>query len=179
MNKMHRGLIRPIRGRTPQIDPSAWIADNATVIGEVAIGARSSVWFGAVLRGDVFHIRIGEDTSIQDNSVIHVTHDQYATEVGSRVTVGHSVTLHGCTVGNSCIIGMGATILDQAVVGDRCIVGAHALVTPGTRIPPGHLAVGSPARPKRPLTDDELAWLDASALHYVELVKVYASDPAW
>jgi carbonic anhydrase/acetyltransferase-like protein (isoleucine patch superfamily) len=179
MSNMHRGLIRPIRGKSPVIDPTAWIADNATVIGDVGIGARSSVWFGAVLRGDVFHIRIGEDTSIQDNAVLHVTHDQYATQVGSRVTVGHSVTLHGCTVGDSCIIGMGATILDQAVVGDRCIVGAHALVTPGTKIPAGHLAVGSPARPKRPLTDEELAWLDASALHYVELVKVYASDPAW
>ncbi len=137
------------------------------------------MWFGAVLRGDVFSIRIGEDTSIQDNSVIHVTHDQFATQVGSKVTVGHSVTLHGCTVGDSCIVGMGAIILDQAVIGDRCIVGAGALVTPGTKIPPGSLAVGSPARVKRPLSDDELVWLEASALHYVELVKDYASDPAW
>lgn len=171
---LHRGLIRAVRGHAPKIDPSAFIADTATVIGDVAIGARSSVWFGAVLRGDVFHIRIGEDTSIQDNSVLHVTHDRHATHVGSKVTVGHSVTLHGCTVGDLCIVGMGAIVLDQAVIGDRCIVGAGALVTPGTKIPAGHLAVGSPARPKRPLTDEELVWLEASALHYVELVRDYA-----
>jgi carbonic anhydrase/acetyltransferase-like protein (isoleucine patch superfamily) len=172
-------LIRPFRGKKPQVDPSAFVADTATIIGDVSLGARSSVWFGAVLRGDVFHIRVGEDTSIQDNSVIHVTHDQFATQVGNRVTVGHSVTLHGCTVGDHCIIGMGAILLDQSVIGDRCIVGAGALVTPGTKIPAGSLAVGSPARVKRPLTDDELAWLDASALHYVDLIKAYASDPDW
>jgi carbonic anhydrase/acetyltransferase-like protein (isoleucine patch superfamily) len=175
----HRGLIRPVRGKSPHVDPTAFVADTATIIGDVRVGARSSIWFGAVLRGDVFHIRIGDDTSIQDNAVIHVTHDQYATEVGNQVTVGHSVTLHGCTVGDRCIIGMGAIILDQAVIGDRCIVGAGALVTPGSKIPPGHLAVGSPARPKRPLTDDELTWLEASAAHYVELRNVYVEDPAW
>jgi carbonic anhydrase/acetyltransferase-like protein (isoleucine patch superfamily) len=174
---LHRGLIRGFRGKRPEIDPTAFIAEHATVIGDVVIGARSSVWFGAVLRGDVYHIRIGEDTSIQDNSVIHVTHDRYATHVGSKVTIGHSVVLHGCTVGDQCIIGMGAVILDQAEIGDRTIIGAGSLVTPGTRIPPGHLAVGSPARPKRPLTDEELEWLPASAEHYVELVRAYASDP--
>ncbi len=179
MTRLHRGLIRGFGGKRPAVDPAAFVADTACVIGDVSIGARASIWFGAVLRGDVFHIRVGEETSIQDNSVIHVTHDQYATVVGSRVTVGHSVTLHGCTVGDSCIVGMGATILDQATIGDRCIVGAGALVTPGTKIPAGHLAVGSPARVKRPLTDEELAWLDASALHYVELAKRYAEDPDW
>ena len=179
MSKLHRGLVRGFNGKRPAIDPTAFIADNATVIGDVHIGARSSVWFGAVLRGDVFHIRVGEDTSIQDNAVIHVTHGQHGTQVGNKVTVGHSVTLHGCTVGDACIVGMGAVILDQAVIGDRCIVGAGALVTPGTKIPPGHLAVGSPARPKRPLTDEELVWLESSALHYVELVQQYIEDPDW
>jgi carbonic anhydrase/acetyltransferase-like protein (isoleucine patch superfamily) len=181
-SRLHRGLIRPVRGHTPRVDPSAFVADTATVIGDVEIGARSSIWFGAVLRGDVFHIRVGEDTSIQDNSVLHVTHDRHATLVGSKVTIGHSVTLHGCTVGDQCIIGMGAIVLDQATIGDRCIVGAGALVTPGSKIPPGHLAVGSPARPKRALTEDELVWLEASALHYVELVHAYAAEfdgPAW
>jgi len=176
---LHRGNIRGFDGKRPKVDASAFVADNATVIGDVAIGARSSIWFGAVLRGDVFHIRIGEDTSIQDNSVIHVTHGLYGTRVGSKVTVGHQVTLHGCTVGDLCIVGMGAVILDQAEVGDRCIVGAGALVTPGTKIPAGHLAVGSPARPKRPLTEEELTWLEASALHYVELINKYAADPDW
>jgi carbonic anhydrase/acetyltransferase-like protein (isoleucine patch superfamily) len=179
MNRLHRGLIRGFRGKMPQLDASAFVADNATVIGDVAVGARSSIWFGAVLRGDVFHIRIGEETSIQDNSVIHVTHDQYATVVGNRVTVGHGVTLHGCTVGDACIIGMGAIILDQAVIGERSIIGAGALVTPGTRIPPGTLAVGSPARPKRPLSEEELTWLEASAAHYVELTRLYGEDPEW
>jgi carbonic anhydrase/acetyltransferase-like protein (isoleucine patch superfamily) len=176
---LHRGLIRPLGERVPNLDPTAFIADTATIIGDVTVGARSSIWFGAVLRGDVFHIRIGEDTSIQDNSVIHVTHGQHATVVGNQVTVGHSVTLHGCTVGDRCIIGMGAILLDEAVVGDRCVIGAGALVTPGTRIPPGTLAVGSPARPKRPLTEEELSWLEASAAHYVELARLYAEDPAW
>jgi len=176
---LHRGIIRGFDGTRPKVDPSAFVADNAIVIGDVEVGARSSIWFGAVLRGDVFHIRIGEDTSIQDNSVIHVTHGLYGKTVGSKVTVGHQVTLHGCTVGDLCIVGMGAVILDQAEVGDRCIVGAGALVTPGTKIPAGHLAVGSPARPKRALTEEELTWLEASALHYVELINKYAADPDW
>ncbi len=154
-------MIRAYLDKTPALGNEVFVAETAAVIGDVVIGARSSIWFGAVLRGDVFHIRIGEDTSIQDNAVLHVTHDQYATQVGSRVTVGHSVTLHGCTVGDSCIIGAGA------------------LVTPGTKIPAGHLAVGSPARPKRPLTEDELSWLDSSAGHYAELVRGYAADPDW
>ncbi|HEX4457440.1 MAG TPA: gamma carbonic anhydrase family protein, partial [Polyangia bacterium] len=123
MSKLHRGLVRGFLGKRPAIDPTAFIADNATIVGDVTIGARSSIWFGAVLRGDGFHIRIGDDSSIQDNTVIHVTHGQHATQVGNKVTVGHSVTLHGCTVGDACIIGMGAVILDQAVIGDHCIVG--------------------------------------------------------
>lgn len=169
-------LIRGFRGKVPVIDPSVYIADNATIIGDVHIGARSSVWFGAVLRGDVYHIRVGSETSIQDNTVLHVTHDRFATILGDRVTVGHSVTLHGCTIGDLCIIGMGATVLDQVEVGERCIVGAGALLTPGTKVPPGHLVVGTPARIKRPLSEAELEWLAASAAHYVELGRIYASD---
>jgi len=175
----HRGLLRTFEGLTPRVHESAFVAETAAIVGDVEIGARSSIWFGAVLRGDVFHIRIGEDTSIQDNSVIHVTHGLYGTRVGNKVTVGHQVTLHGCTVGDLCIVGMGSTILDQAEVGDRCIVGAGALVTSGTKIPAGHLAVGSPARVKRALTEEELTWLEASALHYVELINKYAVDPDW
>ena len=171
-------MIRPFRGQAPQLDPTVYVADNATIIGDVHIGANSSVWFGAVIRGDVFHIRIGRETSIQDNTVIHVTHDRFATVVGDRVTVGHSVTLHGCTVGDLCIVGMGSTILDQVEIGERCIVGAGALVTPGTKIPPGHLVVGAPARVKRPLTEAELQWLAASAAHYVELGRIYREESA-
>ncbi len=175
----HRGLIRGFAGKRPRVDASAFVADTATVIGDVEIGARSSIWFGAVLRGDVHHIRIGEETSIQDNTVIHVTHGQHPTVVGSRVTVGHGVTLHGCTVGDACIIGMGAILLDESEIGDRCIIGAGALVTPGTKIPSGHLAVGAPARVKRPLTEEELGWMTDSAQHYVELIAQYATDPDW
>jgi len=171
-------VIRSFRGRQPVIDPSVFIADNVTVIGDVHIGARSSVWFGAVIRGDVFHIRIGSETSIQDNTVVHVTHDRFPTLVGDRVTVGHSVTLHGCAIGDLCIIGMGSTILDQVEVGERCIVGAGALLTPGTKVPPGHLVMGAPARIKRPLTEAELQWLANSAAHYVELARIYAAESA-
>lgn len=171
-------MIRPFRGTRPQLDPSVYVAPNASVIGDVHIGPRSSVWFGAVIRGDVFHIRIGSETSIQDNTVVHVTHDRFATLIGNRVTVGHSVTLHGCTVGDLCIIGMGATILDQVEVGERCIVGAGALLTPGTKVPPGHLVVGAPARVKRPLSEAEIQWLAASAAHYVELGRIYAEEDA-
>ena len=169
-------MIRPFRGVTPVVDPSVFVADTATIVGDVHVGAGSSVWFGAVIRGDVFHIRIGEQTSIQDNSVLHVTHDRFATIVGNRVTVGHSVTLHGCTIGDLCIIGMGSTVLDQVEVGERCIVGAGALLTPGTKVPPGHLVVGAPARIKRPLTEAEQNWLAASAAHYVELARIYTAE---
>ena len=175
---MSRQQIRAFRGVRPQIDPSVYVADTATIIGDVHVGPRSSIWFGAVLRGDVYHIRVGSETSIQDNTVIHVTHDRFATTVGNRVTVGHSVTLHGCTIGDLCIIGMGATVLDQVEVGERCIVGAGALLTPGTKVPPGHLVVGSPARIKRALSDAELEWLAASAAHYVELGRLYAEEEA-
>jgi carbonic anhydrase/acetyltransferase-like protein (isoleucine patch superfamily) len=166
-------MIRPYQGKTPRLGNEVFIADTAMVIGDVEIGARSTVWFGAVIRGDVYYIRIGEETSIQDNSVIHVTHGQYATVIGNRVTVGHSVTLHGCTVRDRCIVGMGSTVLDQADIGERCILGAGSLVTPGTKIPPGHLALGNPAKVKRPLTEKELAWIESSADHYVELAKTY------
>ena len=166
-------LIRPFGGKMPEIGADTFVAENAVIVGDVIIGARSSIWYGAVLRGDVFHIRIGDETSIQDNSVIHVSHGRNATVVGSRVTVGHSVNLHGCRIMDHCIIGMGTIILDGAEVGERCIVGAGSLVTPETRIPPGTLSLGSPARPRRDLTAEELSWLSTSAQHYVELAAAY------
>lgn len=169
-------LIRSFRGKAPRIHESVYLAESATVIGDVEIGPRASLWFGAVVRGDVFHIRIGAETSVQDNTVIHVTHDRFPTIVGDRVTIGHAAILHGCTIGDRCIIGMGATVLDQAEIGERSIVGAGALVTPGTKIPPGHLAVGTPARVKRPLTEAELSWLETSADHYIELAQIYREE---
>jgi carbonic anhydrase/acetyltransferase-like protein (isoleucine patch superfamily) len=169
-------IIKTYRGTRPTVAPDVYLADNASVIGDVHIGAGSSIWFGAVVRGDVMPIRIGADTSIQDNSVIHVTHDVSGTTVGDRVTVGHSVTLHACTVADDCIIGMGSIVLDGAKVNRFCIVGAGALVTPGTELPEGSLAVGSPARVKRTLTDEEREWISRSAKHYVVLAQRYRDE---
>ncbi|KAB2887358.1 MAG: gamma carbonic anhydrase family protein [Kofleriaceae bacterium] len=166
------------RGLRPRIAEDVFLAELAAVIGDVEIGAGSSVWYGTVIRGDVEPIRIGKATSIQDNSVIHVTHGVSGTTVGDRVTVGHNVILHACTVEDDCIIGMGSIILDRSRIGRGSIVGAGALVTPGTDIPPGSMVMGSPARVKRPLTDDERARIASSAEHYVELARTYRSPSA-
>ncbi len=166
-------LIRPFGDTSPRIGADTFVAENASVIGDVEIGARSSVWYGVVLRGDVYHIRIGDETSIQDNTVVHVTAGRHATVVGSRCTVGHSVVLHGCTVEDECIIGMGAIVMDRAVIGRGSIVGAGALVTPGTIVEPGQLVLGSPARAKRALGGDELTFIQVSAAHYVDLGRRY------
>ena len=166
-------IIRPYKDKVPTIASDTFVAENAAVVGDVHIGSRCSIWYGAVVRGDVFHIRIGDEVSIQDNTVVHVTSGRHPTVVGGGVTVGHSVVLHGCTIGDSCIIGMGAVVMDEARIGDHCIVGAGALVTPGTVIPSGQLVLGSPARVKRALTEAERVWIAASAQHYVELAKDY------
>jgi gamma-carbonic anhydrase len=160
--------VRKFGTKMPQIGDATFLAETAVVIGDVEIGSRSSIWYGAVLRGDVFHIRVGSEVSIQDNTVVHVTSGKYATYIGDRVTVGHAAVIHGATIEERCIIGMGAIVMDQARIGKRCMIGAGALVTPGTDIPEGHLVVGAPARVKRPLSERELAWLDESADHYVE-----------
>jgi gamma-carbonic anhydrase len=166
-------LIRPFDDKSPRIGADTFVAETASLIGDVEIGARSSVWYGVVLRGDVYHIRIGDETSIQDNTVVHVTSGRHATVVGSQVTVGHSVVLHGCTVEDECIIGMGAIVMDRAVIGRGSIVGAGALVTPGTVVEPGQLVLGSPARSKRALGGDELTFIRTSAAHYVDLGRRY------
>lgn len=160
---------------SPLIAPTAWIAPNATIVADVHIGEGSSVWFGAVVRGDVFHVRIGRDTNVQDNAVIHVTTGKHPTLVGDGVTIGHSVTLHGCTVEDRALIGIGSIVMDQAVVGEEAMIGAGSLVTPGTVIPPRMLAVGSPCRVKRPLTPDELQFLRYSGPHYTTLAARYRS----
>jgi len=171
--------IRTFRGKTPfigSVEDGVFLAETAVLVGDVEIGPRTSVWYGAVIRGDVFHIRVGQECSIQDNAVLHVTAGQHPTIVGDRVTIGHSVILHGCTIEDECIIGMGATVMDRAVIGKHCIVGAGALVTPGTIIEPGQLVIGSPARPKRKLNDAELQWVAGSAAHYVQLAAEYLAD---
>ncbi len=166
-------IIRTFDSKTPELGDDVFVAETGVIIGDVKIGARSSVWYGVVLRGDVHHIRIGEEVSVQDNTVVHVTSGRHPTIVGDRVTIGHSVVLHGCTVGDQCLIGMGAIIMDRAQIGKNCVVGAGALVTPGTEIPEGHLALGSPAKVSRKLTEEELQWIATSSSHYVELAARY------
>ncbi len=171
-------MIASFGAVAPRIAPGAYVASTASVVGDVEVGPRSSIWFGAVLRGDDAPIRIGAEASIQDNSVIHVFAHRgrrHPTVVGNRVTIGHSVTLHGCTIGDLCIVGMGSTVLDGAEMAERSMLAAGSLVSPGTRIPSGVLALGSPARPKRDLTPDELRWLEESAAHYVQLTARYLS----
>lgn len=161
--------LRPFRGVTPRVDPSCFVEDSAQVVGDVELGEDSSVWFNAVLRGDVNPIRIGKRTNIQDITMVHVTTELHATHVGDDVTVGHRVILHGCVVGNRVLVGMGAILMDGVEVGDECIIGAGALLTPGTKVPPGSLVVGSPGKVKRPITEEERQFLLLSAQHYVQL----------
>ena len=162
-------MISKFEDKFPVIHPTAFVAENSTVIGDVEIGEDSSIWFGSVVRGDVNYIRIGERTNIQDNCVIHVSGGTHPTVLGSEITVGHRVLLHGCTVDDRCLIGMGAILMDGVHVGEECLVGAGSLLTPGTIVPPRSLVIGSPARVKRELTSDEIAFLDRSWRNYTEL----------
>lgn len=162
-------MISTFEDKFPVVHPTAFVAENATVIGDVEIGEDSSIWFGSVVRGDVNYIRIGERTNIQDNCVIHVSGGTHPTVLGSEITVGHRVLLHGCTVDDRCLIGMGAILMDGVHVGEECLVGAGSLLTPGTIVPPRSLVIGSPARVKRELTAEEIEFLDRSWRNYTEL----------
>jgi carbonic anhydrase/acetyltransferase-like protein (isoleucine patch superfamily) len=153
-------------GRTPILDASVFVAPSASIIGEVSIGAESSVWYGAVIRGDVMPIRIGARSSIQDNSVLHATGGWSETLIGDEVTVGHSVILHGCRIGSRVLVGMGSIVLDDAEIGEGSMLGAGSLVTARTKIPAGVLAHGRPAKAVRDLKPEELAnVLEASRLY--------------
>jgi carbonic anhydrase/acetyltransferase-like protein (isoleucine patch superfamily) len=169
-------MIRPYKDKHPRIDPTAYVAETAVVIGDVEIGAESSIWFGAVVRGDVFHIRIGARTNIQDGTVVHVTNGTHATILEDEVTVGHNVTLHGCHVERGCLVGMGSIIMDGVRVGAQSLVAAGALVSPGTQIPPRSLVMGVPAKVKRPLTDEEVAGLNQYWQNYIEYTKRYKDE---
>ncbi|MCB9492634.1 MAG: gamma carbonic anhydrase family protein [Dehalococcoidia bacterium] len=155
------------RGQLPQLADSVFVAPGAVVIGDVTCGEDSSIWYNCVVRGDVMPIRIGARVNIQDLSVVHVTSGTHSTTIEDDVTVGHRAIIHGCVVERGSLIGMGAIVMDGAVVGAGSLVGAGAVVTPGTVIPPRSLAVGSPARVKRELTDAEVEGLLDSATHYV------------
>lgn len=165
--------IRSYAGKRPELGRGVFLAETCAVIGDVVIGDESSIWYGTVVRGDVMPIRIGARTSIQDNTVIHVTSDFSGTTIGNDCTIGHSAIIHACTVEDFCLIGMGAIILDGAVIGTGSFVGAGALVTPGTHIPPGSLVIGSPAKVKRAIDDKEREQIAYGAKHYVELARRY------
>jgi gamma-carbonic anhydrase len=166
-------MIIPYQGRLPVLGSQVFIAEGAVVIGDVIIGARSSLWYSAVVRGDMMPIRIGEETNIQDGAVLHVTHDHWPCIVGSRVTIGHGAIVHACTVEDETLIGMGAVILDGAVVEKHSLVAAGAVVRPNFRVPAGQLVAGNPAQVKRPLTDQEIESLHFSAREYVRLGQEY------
>lgn len=171
--------VRNYKSIQPQIAPSAYVDDDAAVIGDVTIGEDSSIWPMAVVRGDVNKIRIGDRSNVQDGSVLHVTHSHEGTPggfplyIGDEVTIGHNVTLHGCTIHDRCLVGMGSIVLDGAVLEEGVLLGAGSLVPPGKRLEGGYLWIGSPVKRARPLTDNEKEWFSYSAAHYVRLKNDY------
>ncbi len=157
----------------PKIHPTAFIAENAVIIGDVEIGAYSNIWYNCVIRGDVNHIRIGERTNIQDGTIVHVTRVTSPTLIGSGITIGHLALLHACTLEDNCFIGMGAKVLDDAVVESHAMLAAGALLTPKKRIPSGQLWAGNPAKHMRDLTEKDLSFFPISAENYVRLGQEY------
>jgi len=169
-------MIKDFQNLSPRIHESVFVAGNATVIGDVEIGEESSVWFGSVLRGDVNFIRIGARVNVQDASVIHVSSKTHPTIIEDEVTLGHRVTLHGCYIETGCLIGIGSIILDGARIGRNSLVAAGSLVTPNTQIPPESFVLGSPARVKRKLTNDEIYSLKRFWQNYKELSRTYKQE---
>ncbi|HEX6201906.1 MAG TPA: gamma carbonic anhydrase family protein [Thermoanaerobaculia bacterium] len=165
--------LLPYQDREPRLGARVFVAPGAVVVGDVVLGDDVSVWFGAVLRGDVNWIRIGAGTNVQDGTIVHVTHERHPTVLGQGVVVGHQAVLHGCVIEDGALVGIGARVLDGAVVEAGAKVGAGAVVTPGHRVPAGHLALGIPARPVRPLDDDEKAEIEAIRDRYVALKERY------
>jgi carbonic anhydrase/acetyltransferase-like protein (isoleucine patch superfamily) len=171
-------MIRTYQGVLPQIASSAYIDPSAVVIGDVIIGERSSVWPNVSIRGDVNSIRIGDETSVQDNTVLHADRDVYPCLIGNRVTVGHSAVLHGCVVEDDALIGMGAIVLNGAKIGSGAIVAAGALVPEGMDVPRGMLVMGTPAKVRREVSSDERARFLAGAANYVKLAAIYKEEQA-
>lgn len=174
-----KNQTRSYLNHNPTLKQNVYIDPAATVIGNVTLGEDTSVWPGAIIRGDVSSIRVGARTSVQDNAVLHVTHasdynpDGNPLAIGDDVTIGHQACLHGCTIGDRVLIGIGAVVLDGAIVEDDVVIGAGALVPPGKRLESGHLYVGSPCRATRPLKEGELSFFTYSASHYVKLKNQY------
>lgn len=166
-------MLRTFQGITPTVPASCYVEDTGIVIGDVVMGQECSVWFHAVIRGDVHFIRIGHRTNVQDLSMLHVTHDTHPLIIGDDVTIGHSVVLHGCTIKDRVLVGMGSIVMDGAQIGEDSVIGAGSLITEGTVVPPKSLVLGSPARVTRPVTEKELAWISESARNYVRYARLY------
>ncbi|HEX8425145.1 gamma carbonic anhydrase family protein [Hymenobacter sp.] len=164
-------LILPVHGISPLLGPNCYVADNATIIGDVVLGQDCTVWFTAVIRGDVHRIRIGDQTNIQDGAVLHCTYQKAPLTIGSRVSIGHRAIVHGCTIEDEVLIGMGAIVMDHAVVGTGCIIAAGAVVLENTQCEAGYLYAGIPARRIKPVTEEQHANLKRTANNYV----LYAS----
>jgi len=168
-------LLIALGDRAPQVHEEAWVAPTAALVGDVRIGARSSVWFGAVLRADSAGITVGEESNVQDGAVVHVD-AHFPARVGDRVTVGHGVVLHGCTVADDCLVGMGATLLNGVTVGRGSLVAAGTVLLEGTSVPPGSLVAGVPGKVRRDLTEDERATIADNTRGYVTRAAVYAEE---
>ncbi len=164
-------------GKVPEIHESAYVAGNAIVLGDVVIGADSSVWFNAVVRGDENYIRIGSRTNVQDNCVLHVTHKTHPLFLGDDITIGHGAVVHGCRIKNVCLIGIGAVVLDGAVVGEQSIVAAGSVVKEGMIVPPRTLVAGVPAVVKRELTREDIDYIMSLTNNYIEIAKAYSRLP--
>ena len=173
MTPVQERLARHL-GKTPQTSAAIWVAANATLVGDVTLGPLTSVFYGAVLRGDIARIIVGEGTNIQDNAIVHLADDGDAV-IGAWCTIGHGAIVHACTVGDECLIGMGATVLDRANIGARSIVGANSLVKQGFECPPGSMVIGSPAKVVRALTEEEQRGLRHWAEKYTEVARAHAA----
>lgn len=171
-------MIRSFRGVAPRIAPSAYIDPSAQLIGDVVVGERSSVWLNVSIRGDVNHIRIGDETSIQDNTVLHVDHMIYPCIIGNRVTVGHSAVLHGCEVEDGALIGIGAIVLNGAKIGAGAVVAAGALVPEGMEVPANTLVMGTPAKVRRAVTAEEQERFSKNCDNYVKISAIYKEEQA-
>ena len=175
----HRSRRSPLssavayKGVHPTIHETVFLADGARIVGDVVLGKNCSVWFNAVVRGDVNSVSVGDETNIQDGAIVHCTFEKHSTTIGSRVSIAHLAMVHGCVIEDDCLIGMQATVMDGAVVGRGSIVGAGAIVTQGTPIPPGSLVLGAPARVVRALREEELNSILATCQRYIEYTKGY------
>ena len=166
-------MLRSYRGRLPKVHPTAYVDTSAQVVGDVEIGADSSIWLNAVVRGDVNIIRIGERSNVQDGTIVHVMHDTHPTHIGNDVTIGHAAIVHGCTVGPRVLVGMGAILLNGVVVGEDSVVAAGTLLPEGAVVPPRSLVMGSPGKVRRSLTEAEVAEILEYARRYVTYKREY------